>query len=179
VGLVLLGFVSLRVWPRRRPAERAAHPADRLGADAAYGIGLTLGRDGHHLAALEYFGSAARQAPDWWAARQSYASALYNGAQEARVHLGKEEPATRSSVERIAMVNASMRESRGADSLAQQPGDHALIAFQNGQTLHTFGLVDDALVEFRRAAALDPSSKMIASALRGAERRLASGGQAE
>src|SRR5262245_4249819 len=75
VGLLLLGFASLRVWPKRQPAERGAHPPDRLGADDAYSIGLRLGGDGHHLAALEYFASAARQRPDWWAARLSYASA--------------------------------------------------------------------------------------------------------
>jgi tetratricopeptide (TPR) repeat protein len=177
--VLIVGYVFLRIWPRRRPSDRILHPAEQLGADDAYRLGLALGRDGHHLAALPYFASAARQMPDSWTARQSLASALYNGAQEARVHLGKEEPATRSSVERIAMVNASMRESRTADSLAQLPVDHAVIAFQRGQTLHTFGLVDDALVEFRRAAALDPSSKVIAAAIRGAERRLASGGPGE
>jgi hypothetical protein len=120
-----------------------------------------------------------RQAPNSWTARQSYASALYNSALETRLHLGKAEPVTRSSVERIAMVNASMRESGIADSLARQEADRAIIAFQRGQALHSFGLVDDALVEFRRAEALYPSSPVIAAAVRDAERRLASGGPGE
>jgi tetratricopeptide (TPR) repeat protein len=179
VGLVILAFFFLRVWPRRRPVEAGRHPAVDLSAEEAYKTALTLGGEGHHLEALPYFASAVRQAPDSWTARQSYASALHNSTLETRLHLGKAEPATRSSVERIAMVNTSMRESRIADSLAQQPADHAVIAFQRGQALHTFGLVEDAIVEFRRAAALDPSSKVIAAAVRGAEHRLASGGPGE
>jgi tetratricopeptide (TPR) repeat protein len=179
VGLVLLGFLSLRVWPKRRPVEAGLHPAVRLSAEEAYKTGLTLGGEGHHLEALPYYASAVRQAPDSWTVRQSYSSALHNSALETRLHLGKAEPVTRSSVERIAMVNVSMRESRIADSLAQQPADHAVIAFQRGQALHSFGLVDDALVEFRRAEALYPSSPVIAAAVRDAERRLASGGPGE
>ena len=179
VGLVLLGYVSLRVWPKRRPVEAGQHPAVRLSAEEAYKTALTLGGQGHHLEALPYYASAVRQAPDSWNARQSYASALHNSAIETRLHLGYVEPVTRSSVERIAMVTAAMRESRIADSLAQQPADHAVIAFQRGQALHSFGLVDDALVEFRRAEALYPSSPVIAAAVRGAERRLASGGPGE
>jgi tetratricopeptide (TPR) repeat protein len=176
---VILSFFFLRVWPRHRPVEAERHPAGSLSAEEAYKTALTLGGDGHHLEALPYFASAVRQAPDSWTARQSYASALHNSALETRLHLGKAEPITRSSVERITMVNASMRESRIADSLAQRPADHAMIAFQRGQLLHTFGLVENALVEFRRAAALDPSSEVIAAAVRGAEHRMASGGLGE
>jgi hypothetical protein len=142
-------------------------------------MGLTLSREGHHLAALEYFASVSRQMPVSWTARQSYASTLYNCAQEVRTHLGRQDPSTRSSVERVAMVRASMNESKVADSIATTPQEHAVMAYQRGQTLHSFGLVTNALVEFRRAAALDSSSILIAAGLRQAERRLARGGPAE
>jgi hypothetical protein len=48
-----------------------------------------------------------------------------------------------------------------------------------GCPLHAYGLATDALVAFRSAARLDPSSTVISTRLREAERRLASGGRAE
>jgi len=176
VALVILGFVFLRVWPRRRPTEPPAKPAEHLAARDAFRMGVALSRDGHHLAAAGYFATLARQMPDSWTAQQSYASALFNSAQEVRTHLGREEPMTRSSVERIALVRTSMIEARRADSLSTTPQQHAVIAYQHGQMLHAYGLVADGLVAIRRAALLDSSSSIIAKGLREAEHRLATGG---
>src|SRR5262249_35936952 len=153
-----------------------AQPAQRLSAEGAFRMGIALSRDGHHLAAAGCFATMARQMPGSWVAQQSYAGALFNGAQEVRAHLGKVEPVTRSSVERIALVRASMIEARTADSLAATPQQHAVMAYQRGQTLDSYGLVADAIVAFRRAAALDPSSAVIAKGVGVAERRIASGG---
>jgi hypothetical protein len=179
VAVVILGFVLLRVWPRRRPVEPPASPAEPLAVADVFRRGIALSRDGHHFAAAGCFGKVARQRPGSWLARQSYASALYNGAQEVRMHLGKEEPVTRSSVERIALVRVSMIEARTADSLAATPQQRAVMAYQHGQILHAYGLVTDALVAFRSAARLDSSSTLISTGLREAERRLANGGRAE
>jgi len=176
VGLVILGFVLLRVWPRPRRAEPPAPPAQRLGAEAAFRLGITLSREGRHLAAAGCFATVARQAPGSWIAQQSYAGALFNGAQEVRLHLGKSEPVTRSSVERVGLVRASMLEARRADSLATTAQQRAVMAYQRGQTLDAYGLVSDAIVAFRSAAALDPSSAVIVRGVREAERRIASGG---
>ena len=179
VGLLLVSVFFLRVWPRHRPVEATRSLAERLSADEAYKTAITLGRDGHHLEALPYFASAVRQAPDSWTARQSYASALYNSALETRLHVGKAEPITRSSVERITLVRASMVESRAADSIAESPHDHALIALQSAQVLNTFGLVDNALDGFRRASVIDPTNQSGILAIHALERRLANGGQGE
>lgn len=179
VAVVILGFVLLRVWPRRRPVEPPASPAEPLAVAEVFRRGIALSRDGHHLAAADCFGKVARERPGSWMARQSYASALYNGAQEVRMHLGKEEPVMRSSVERIALVRVSMIEARTADSLAATPQQRAVMAYQHGQILHAYGLVTDALVAFRNAARLDSSSTLIATGLREAERRLANGGRTE
>ena len=179
VAVVILGFLLLRVWPRRPPVEPPASPTESLGLADVFRKGIALGREGHHLAAAGCFRKVASQRPRSWLARQSYASALYNGSSEVRMHLGKEEPVTRSSVERIALVRVSMIEARTADSLAATPQQRAVMAYQHGQILHAYGLVTDALVAFRSAARLDPSSTLIATGLREAERRLASGGRAE
>ena len=179
IAVVILGFLLLRVWPRRASVEPPASPAEPLALADLFRMGIALSRDGHHLAAADCFRKVASQRPRSWLARQSYASALYNVAQEVRMHLGKEEPVTRSSVERIALVRVSMIEARIADSLAATPQQRAVMAYQHGQILHAYGLVTDALVAFRSAARLDPSSTLIATGLKEAERRLASGGRTE
>ena len=179
-ALLIVAGVALAyfAWNRlsRRPEAGVPAPADRMSAEDAHAAGLRFGREGRHLASLPFFRSAVRQAPDSWAARENYSNALVNGAQESRVHLGKDEPATRSSVERAAMIRESFRQSAIADSLAQDVRDRAVVVYQRAQALHTFGLVADAVVEFRKAAALDPASGGIARASRDAEARLRSGG---
>ena len=179
VGLLLVSVFFLRVWPRHRPVEATRSLAERLSADEAYKTAITLGRDGHHLEALPYFASAVRQAPDSWTARQSYASALYNSALETRLHLGKAEPITRSSVERITLVRSSMVQSGAADSMVAGARDRAFIAFQRGQMFVTFGLVDNAVEEFRRAIVMDPNNASGIKAIHSLERLLADGGQGE
>jgi len=179
VGLLLVSVFLLRVWPRRRPVETAFRPSERLSAEEAYKTALAMGQDGHHLEALPYFASAVRQSPDSWTARQSYASALYNSALQTRLHLGKAEPITRSSFERITLLQASLVESRSADSIAESPHDHALIAFQRAQMFNTFGLVDNAIDGLRRANVIDPTNTSGIRALQALERRMASGGQGE
>src|SRR5262249_49533003 len=179
VAVLLVGIFFLRVWPRRRPVDAARHPSERLSAEEAYKTALAMGQEGHHLEALPYFSSAVRQAPDSWTARQSYASALYNSALETRLHLGKAEPITRSSGERITLVRASMLQSHAADSMAVSPSDHAVIAFQRAQLFTTFGLVDNALEGFRRASVIDPTNQSGIQAIKTLERRMASGGQGE
>jgi hypothetical protein len=71
-----------------------------------------------------------------------------------------------------------MVESRAADSVAASPRDRAFIAYQRAQMFATFGLLENALVEFRRADALDPNPSLVA-AIHLVERTLASGGQRE
>jgi tetratricopeptide (TPR) repeat protein len=179
VGLLVVSVFLLRVWPRRRPVEATRSPAERLNAEEAYKTAITLGRDGHHLEALPFFESAVRQAPGSWTAHQSYASALYNSALETRLHLGKAEPITRSSVERITLVRSSMVQSGAADSMTAGARDRAFIAFQRGQMFVTFGLVDNAVDEFRRAIVMDPTNQSGIKAIHSLERLLATGGQGE
>ncbi len=172
-----LGLWALRLALAPHPAA-ATDPIERLSASDAFAAGLRLGGAGRHLASLPYFRRAVRQAPDSWTARENFASTLYNGAQEARSHLGKDEPATRSSVERMEMIEESFRQTDTAATLTGDPHDQALIVYQQGQAFHTFGLVIDGLVEFRKAAAFDPSSATLTRAVSGAEARLRAGGLA-
>jgi choline dehydrogenase-like flavoprotein len=169
-------------WASRRGAgnppaiHEASSPADRLSALDAYALGLQLGRAGRNLAAMPYFVSAVARAPRSWAAHENYACTLCNGAQEARTHLGKVEPATRSSVERMTMIEQSFGQTDTASTLAGAPADRALVLLERAQSLHTFGFPIDGLVALRHAAALD-ASLGIARTLRDAETELRSGGR--
>jgi Tfp pilus assembly protein PilF len=138
--------------------------------------GLRLGRQGRHQAAVPYFRRAVTLDPDSWTVRENYASTLYNGALETRTHLGKDEPATRSSVERMTMIGQSLSQTDEALRLAPEPTDQAMVLFQRAQAFHTFGFALDALVEFRNAAGLHPGSGKLANATVMAEARLRSGG---
>ena len=150
-----------------------------MSAGEAYSAGLARGQAGRHLESVPYFRAAVLLAPDSWTARENLANALNNGAQESRIHLGKDEPAIRSSVERIGMIRDAISHSRVAERLTQTDQDRALIGFQRAQTLYTFGLVNDADLEFRRALALSPSSPAIAQALEQSTARLRNGGGPE
>jgi len=132
-----------------------------------------------HQASLPYFRRAVSQAPDSWSAHANYSNALHNGAQESRRHLGKDEPAARSSVERIGMMRECLRESDLADSLTAGPADRAAIAYQRAQSLQTWGFPIEALLEYRRAQAMDSSREDIAKAAHATGNRLAAGGRAE
>ena len=125
---------------------------------------------------MPYFRSAVARVPRSWAAHENYACTLFNGAQEARTHLGKVEPATRSSVERMTMIEASFGQTDTAAALAAATPDRALVLLERAQSLHTFGLAIAALVELRRAAALD-ASPGIGRTARDAETELRSGGR--
>jgi hypothetical protein len=177
--VVALGYLG---WHRQNPAPRTvalSDPAQRLGAEEAFATGLRLGSAGHHLGSLPYFRRAVALAPDSWTARENFANTLYNGAQEARFHLGKNEPGTRSSVERMTMIVESLHQTDTAAALTSEAADRAVVLFQRGQAFHTFGLAIDGLLQFRQAAVLQPANPQVTRALAGATTKLRTGGLTE
>lgn len=176
LGTLALATSAWLAWRAFEARRVPADPIERMSVDDAFAAGLRHGGAGHHLAALPYFRRAVTLAPDSWTARENYASTLYNGAQEARVHLGKNEPATRSSIERISMIRESLGQTEEALKWASQPADQALVFFQRAQAFHTFGFAIDALLEFRQAARQAPDNGVIARATSAAEETLHNGG---
>ena len=79
----------------------------------------------------------------------------------------------------MVMITESLRQAKTAMSLASTPADRALFCYQRGQALLTFGFPLDAVVAFRQAAALDPSSRQILHAESSTEAGLRTGGLAE
>jgi tetratricopeptide (TPR) repeat protein len=173
-GLLLLAAGAgwlLRPRPEAPPPP-PVHPAERLSAAEATYHGLLLARAGRALAAIPYFRSALALSPASWSAHVNYAAALGNGAQEARLHLGREEIATRGSVERVAMVVESLQETEAAERLAAAPADRATVLGERARVLYTWGFPLDALAVYRAAAALAPERRALREALERVEGEL-------
>jgi len=162
----------------RRPSPPSAvEPGAGLGGQQAHERGLALARSGDPLAAAAYFRRVVALYPGSWFAHENLAGALGNGAQQARVHLGKVENATRSSVERVAMMRETLDQTETAERLTGAAPDRAVVLFERGRALQTWGFPCEALELFRSAAAADPARTDIAESVRRAERSLASGGR--
>jgi hypothetical protein len=173
LALSVAGWIGTRFLAgRHAPID----PLERMTAEDAFASGVRLGGAGHHLAALPYFLRAVSLAPDSWTAHENYASTLYNGAQETRIHMGKGEPGTRSSLERVTMIGESLRQTDEAMSWTREPNDQAVLLFQRAQVFHTFGFAIDALVEFHKATGMSPGNAPIVRAASRAEEQLRSGG---
>jgi Flp pilus assembly protein TadD len=178
---VIVVLAALAWWAvsrdRRTSPTATSDPGALLGGPQAHERGLALAREGDPLAAAPYFRRVVVLHPDSWFAHENLASALGNGAQQARFHLGKAETATRSSVERVAMMREALRETEAAELLSGAPADRAVALFERGRALQTWGFPSDAAVLFQKAATAAPTRTDILASLRSAERSLAGGGR--
>lgn len=141
------------------PPPSAPDPAaafDLAGANAA---AIRLVGEGRHVESLPYF----RRQLDLlgtpvWAAHKDYASALHNAAAES----GPYGPATRSSLERIALLVESLRQLDLAGGLTARPAERAVLLADGAHTLAFWGMPWDALDRLERAAALPGAAPSIA-----------------
>ena len=161
---------------RRTPAT-SADPIAALDVTQAHERGMELARGGDPLGAVPYFRRVVALRPDSWNAHENLAGAVGNGALQARTHLGKVEIATRTSIERVAMLREAIRETEAAESRVQTPTDRATVLFERGRALQTWGFPIDALVFFRLAYASAPDRPEIAAALRGAQEAFVTAGR--
>jgi tetratricopeptide (TPR) repeat protein len=174
--IAIAAALLLRLRPHPETSPPPQHPAERLSAQESNRQGLRLARQGRPLEATAYFRRVLALRPYSWFAHQNYAGALGNGAQEARLHLGKEEIATRSSVERVAMLRESLRETVIAESLAT-PSDQATVLIERARALYTWGFPLEALGFYRSAAALAPERRALVETVAQVEGELREGGR--
>ena len=133
---------------------RIAH----LSQEAAYDSGLKLGRAGRHEESLPYYRRAlAGGSEPTWAAHFNYAVSLYNVGFEVREVHGVAMPATRSSIERVALMRAALAQLDTAEMLATSPGDKATVLKGRGERFEIWGLPWDAFMQLRKAEWADPS----------------------
>lgn len=141
------------------PAAAAPDPAAGLGLAEANAEAVRLVQEGHALESLPYF---RRQfellSPDVWAAHKDYASALHNAAAES----DPEGPATRSSFERLHLIEASLHQLDVAASLTDVPAERAALLSDRAHTLWFWGMPWDAVETLDRAAALPGAPAEIA-----------------
>ena len=176
-GALLIVAVGAVLWWRlgNGPGNRAGGGGGLgLTAEEADRVGLRLAREDKPLAAIPYFREVIRQDPRSSHAHENLASALGNGAQEARRHLGKTDNAVRSSVERIEMMRESLAETVAAERLATTQADRVLALMERGRALETWGFPLDALVRFRRALEIAPQRTDVRAAVQRAEGELES-----
>jgi hypothetical protein len=142
---------------RAQFARTSANPG--MTADAAYDSALRLGRAGDHEASLPFYRAAlAGSLGPAWTAHFNYASALYNTGLQVRERLGVPIPVTRSSIERVALMRASLAELDIAGELAQGTArERAVVVLERAARLKWWGLPWDALVQIRQAAAIVPA----------------------
>ena len=146
------------VWmAAARDAVCAPDPAS-MDARTAYLTGVDLTRTRRNAESLPYFHRALGLRPDLWQVHSDYGAALINSVSEARSVLGTAIGVTRSSWERVAMIQEGLLELDRAERLAATPLDSALIIATRAQVLAIWGLSWNGLVEYGRARRLDAAS---------------------
>jgi hypothetical protein len=173
VVAVLAGVAWWRFFPPHAPAPWTGG----LGLDSqdANRTALALGRQGRHLESIPYFREVVRQDPSSGIAHENLASALGNGAQQVRTHLGKTDNANRSSVERIAMLKETVAETENARQLARSDQARVLALLEQGRTLYTWGFPIDALARMRAAYEIAPNNPVVERSVHGLEQELVTG----
>jgi hypothetical protein len=156
----VLAVISLAGWflLRSRVVARApdsgatAGPAATLTPQVAYQTGLRMAQAGYHMESLPYFRRALEGKPlTAWVVHLNYAGALYNVGLEVRDRHGVAVPATRSSIERVAMMREALAELDIAERLATNPHDRAIAIRSRAERLQIWGFPWDAFAQLRQA----------------------------
>jgi tetratricopeptide (TPR) repeat protein len=173
LAAALAGLAWWRLLAVRVPEQRMGG----LGVDreTANRTALALGRQGRHQESIPYFREVVRQDPGSGIAHENLGSALGNGAQQVRTHLGKTDNANRSSVERIAMLKETIAETERARQLARTDPQRVYSLLEQGRTLYTWGFPIDALDRMRAAYEIAPNNPAVERSFHGLEHELATG----
>jgi hypothetical protein len=124
---------------------------------AEYDEALRLSTSGAHVASLRHYARAAHDMARVWVFHFNYSSALYNAALEVNTRFESPAPRTRSSVERIRLLDRSLEEITAAESLVLDTGDRATVLLARAQMMQIWGLGWDAMGPLERAHRLDAS----------------------
>jgi hypothetical protein len=158
-GFVLAGAIAAVLlvsrWQHQAP-QHPPGPQDALDPRDAYVTGLTLGKQGQHLASIPYFRRALDAPVDSWGPHTDYAVALFNASLQIGVRAGVPYAVTRSSIERVTFVRESIRQIEAAEQLTQRPEELALLEIRRAALMRVWGLPWDALLSYRRAASAAP-----------------------
>jgi tetratricopeptide (TPR) repeat protein len=139
-----------------------------LAPTVAYDSAMVLARAGQHRASLPYYRRALQHRFDvMWPIHFNYASALYNYGLEIGTRNGVPLPATRSSVERVALMREAMAQLDSAERLAPGPAERAMIVRSRAERFRIWGLPWDAFTQYRTAEWIDPNEPALRQAAEG------------
>jgi hypothetical protein len=148
--------LGVRLAPHAPRAPSTASPPSMPPRDA-YGVATRLSDAGHHLASLPYYRMAeAGATSEDPALRFEHAGALYLASFEVQPARGRI-PATRSSVERVALMREACGRIEGVMRLELAPPGRAQVCRKYGEILQSWGFNWEAFVEFRQAQWSDPA----------------------
>ena len=156
--MVAGAVIAIRLVQRDRSSGGVA-AADSLATmdpQQALGRGVELGRHGRHSDSLPYFRRAAEAGG--WTAHWNYAAAMNNATFEVWSRHGVLAPASRSSIERLALMREALDEVRVAERRAPDRRTVAVLELVRGRTLMLWGFPLDALEVYRGALAIDSTS---------------------
>lgn len=169
--LLLAAVVLLAVHPWK--AKPARDPLAGLDLNVAADSADALHQRGKFLEALVYVEYLERVGQLTAPFESRAATASNNATVEVRSKDGLVIPATRSSVERVALLRESIRRSHVAEDLdGTTPMKPRFIVARAGQ-LAVWGFVREAYLEYRHAATLEPLPARGLSEARWIERHLA------
>ena len=156
--------VGLILWmvPRREtsspPADAARDSLALLPPAVAYERAKQWVHDGDSPESFPYYRRAiAGIVNDFWEIHFNYATALFNATVEYTTRSGMEVAVTRSSVERVQLMNEALRQLDLAERLAPTPAVVAQIQSTRGRMLHLWGFPWEAFIAFRKAQFALPS----------------------
>jgi len=166
VGVTLAGalIVAALAWwgIGRRPSTPLLSPPP-LDPEIAHRDGMALARQRRFLESLPLLRRVVEADPGSWRSHHDYATALLNAVHEGRRHLGHDEPAMRSSPERVAMMREALVELTEAERVAG--GDARGVAWARrtrAQALSVWGFPWESFVSYRQAEWADPGWNEIA-----------------
>jgi hypothetical protein len=138
---------------RRTPGTRATPPLQDPQATLEKAIALI--KQGRYAEGIPIIEGVVKVYPFTASGHHDYATALLNAVHQGRVHLGKQEFAVRSSVERVALVRTALFELLEAERNAREPADLAWALRTRAQAFGAWGFPWEALVGYRNAAQAD------------------------
>lgn len=159
---VTLGILRARPWRHEpaRPGASAPSVPDsiaRLDPDRAYERAVRLVNGRRPLESLPYFRHALSHPGEPMLAHLDYATGLHDAALQSNSRFGWLGFATRSSIERLALMREALAQLDAAERLAATPAERARVHATRAHQFLIWGLPWEALVEFRRAQESDPS----------------------
>ena len=155
VALLLLAAVYLLArhpWAGGPPSD----PLARLATTALAERADALERQGHYLASVPYIRRLLRAGPPSYAQASRASTTLNNAAIEVREKDGHVMPASRSSVERVALIRESLEWSRRAEEMAPSPDYRTVEIGAHAEQLSSWGFHREAFGEFVRASEAGP-----------------------